>query len=104
MEAQRTKIAVSACTQYATNAKYVEVNSGRHSKVQVFPGMHALSPDEVDVYSSLAEKCQSARVTVMHNHCMSEQVHHPTPLVLVKQGTDYALRENRAWLRASASL
>ena len=65
---------MSACTQYATNAKYVEVNSGRHPKIRVYPGMHALSPDEVDVYTSLVEKCQSAQVTVMHNHCMSEQV------------------------------
>ena len=74
VEAQRTKLAVSACTQYATNAKYVEVNSGKHPRVRVFPGMHALSPDEVDVYSSLVDKCPSAHVTVMHNHCMSEQV------------------------------
>jgi hypothetical protein len=35
--------------------------------------MHALSPDEVDVYASLVASCQSAQVTVMHNHCMSEQ-------------------------------
>lgn len=74
MEAQRTKLAVSACTQYATNAKYVEVNSGKHPRVRVFPGMHALSPDEVDVHTSLVEKCPSAQLTVMHNHCMSEQV------------------------------
>ncbi len=36
--------------------------------------MHPLSPDEVDVYASLVESCPSAQVTVMHNHCMSEQV------------------------------
>lgn len=35
--------------------------------------MHALSPDECDVYTSLVEKCPSGQVTVMHNHCMSEQ-------------------------------
>lgn len=37
-------------------------------------GMHALSPDEVDVYTSLVDKCPTAQVTAMHNHCMSEQV------------------------------
>lgn len=74
VEAERTKLAVSACTRYATNAKYVEVNAGRHPKIHVFPGTHALSPDEVDVYASLVESCPSAQVTVMHNHCMSEQV------------------------------
>jgi hypothetical protein len=75
-EAQRTKIAVAACTHYATNAKYMEVNSGSHPKIRVFSGMHALNPDEVDVYSSLVECCppqSQARVTVMHNHCMSDQ-------------------------------
>lgn len=36
-------------------------------------GMHPLSPDEVDVYTSLVERCPSAHVTAMHNHCMSEQ-------------------------------
>ena len=41
--------------------------------------MHALSPDEVDVYTSLVERCHSARVTVMHNHCMSEQVNYKLP-------------------------
>jgi hypothetical protein len=35
--------------------------------------MHTLSPDECDVYSSLVDKCASGLVTVMHNHCMSEQ-------------------------------
>jgi hypothetical protein len=74
VEAQHTKLAVSASTQYATNAKYVEVNSGRHPQIAVFPGMHALSPDEVDVFSSLVDKCPSSRVTVLHHHCMSEQV------------------------------
>ena len=69
-----TKLAVAASTQYATNGKYVEVNSGRHPQIRVHPGMHALSPDEVDVYSSLVENCASARVTVMHNHCLTEQV------------------------------
>lgn len=73
VEAQRSRVAVSACAQYATNEKYVDVNRGSHPKIRVFPGMHALSPDEVDVYASLAESCPSARVTVMHNHCMSEQ-------------------------------
>ena len=38
MEAQHTKLAVSASSQYATNAKYVEVNSGKHPRVHVFPG------------------------------------------------------------------
>ena len=74
MEAQRTKLAVTASNQYATNAKYVEVNSGRHLQIRVYSGMHALSPDEVDVYSSLVERCPSARVSVMHNHSMTEQV------------------------------
>lgn len=74
VEAERTKLAVSACTRYATNAKYIEINSGKHLSIRVFPGMHALSPDEVDVYASLVESCPSAQVTVMHNHCMSEQV------------------------------
>lgn len=73
-EAQQTKLAVSACNQYATNAKYIEINSGRHPCIKVFPGMHALSPDEVDVYSSLVERCPSARVTVTHGHSMTEQV------------------------------
>ena len=75
-EAQRTKIAVAACTHYATNSKYIEVNSGNHPKIRVFNGMHALNPDEVDVYSSLVECCppqSHAMVTVMHNHCMSDQ-------------------------------
>jgi len=35
--------------------------------------MHALSPDECDVYSSLVDKCPSGTVAVTHNHCMSEQ-------------------------------
>ncbi len=61
-EAQVTKLAVSASSQYATNEKYVEVNSGRHPRIKVFKGMHALSPDEVDVYSSLVEGCPSAQV------------------------------------------
>jgi soluble lytic murein transglycosylase-like protein len=61
-EAQVTKLAVSASSQYATNEKYVEVNSGRHLLIKVFKGMHALSPDEVDVYSSLVEGCPSAQV------------------------------------------
>lgn len=39
MEAQHTKLAVSASSQYATNAKYVEVNSGRHPRVRVFSGL-----------------------------------------------------------------
>ena len=39
LEAQHTKLAVSASTQYAINAKYVEVNTGRHPRVNVFPGM-----------------------------------------------------------------
>ena len=42
MQAQMTKLAVSASSQYATNAKYMEVNSGKHPKVQVFPGLHPL--------------------------------------------------------------
>jgi hypothetical protein len=50
VEAQNTKLAVSAASQYATNAKYVEVNSGKHPRIRVFPGMHALSPDEVGVH------------------------------------------------------
>lgn len=62
LEAQNTKLAVSASTQYATNAKYVEVNSGKHPCIKVFAGMHALSPDEVDVYASLVENCPSAQV------------------------------------------
>lgn len=79
MEAQKTKLAVAASHQYATNAKYVEVNSGRHPQIRVYPGMHALSPDEVDVYSSLVERCPSAGVTVMHNHGMTEQVRATVP-------------------------
>jgi hypothetical protein len=99
VEAQSTKLAVAANTQYATNAKYIEVNSGKHPRIRVFPGcnpfiplqelglckkshlklllsqkalphhidnhvlaynhagMHALSPDEVDVYASLVDNC-----------------------------------------------
>ncbi len=72
-EAKNARSVVAACTQYATNAKYVEINSGKHPRIRVFRGMHALSPDEVDVFSSLVEGCPSACVTVMHNHCMSEQ-------------------------------
>ncbi len=34
VEAQSTKLAVSANTQYATNAKY----SGKHPRIKVFPG------------------------------------------------------------------
>ena len=73
-EAKNARNVISACTQYATNAKYMQVNSGQHPRIRVFPSMHALSPDEVDVYTSLVEPCASAVVTVMHNHCMSEQV------------------------------
>ena len=74
MEAQLTKLAVAASNQYDTNAKYVEVNSGRHPQIRVYSGMHALSPDEVNVYLSLVERCPSARVLVMHNHSTTEQV------------------------------
>lgn len=35
--------------------------------------MHPLTPDECDVYSNLVERSHTGRVTVMHNHCMSEQ-------------------------------
>ena len=38
VEAQSTKLAVAANTQYATNAKYIEVNSGKHPRIRVFPG------------------------------------------------------------------
>jgi hypothetical protein len=66
-EAQNTKLVVYASSQYATNAKYVEVNSGRHPRIRVFKGMHPLSPDEVDVYSSLVENCPSAQVSILHS-------------------------------------
>jgi hypothetical protein len=73
-EARNARNVITACTSYATNAKYMQVNGGQHPRIRVFPGMHALSPDEVDVYTSLVEPCASAIITVMHNHCMSEQV------------------------------
>jgi hypothetical protein len=72
-EAQQAKLVVSATAQYATNAKYVQINIGKHPRIQVFSGMHPLSPDECDVHASLVESCPSATVTIMHNHCMSEQ-------------------------------
>ncbi len=52
---------------------YVQINSGLEPRIKVFSDMHALSPDECDVYSNLVDKCSSGRVTVMHNHCMSQQ-------------------------------
>lgn len=51
----------------------MQINSGLENRIRVFSDMHALSPDECDVYSNLIEKCHSGQVTVMHNHCMSEQ-------------------------------
>jgi hypothetical protein len=71
-EAQNTKLAVYASHQYATNAKYVEVNSGKHPRIKVFKCMHPLSPDEVDVYSSLVENCQSAQVRICSIACVSQ--------------------------------
>ena len=73
-EAQQSRLVVSAIgEQYVNNARYVQINSGLEPRIKVFPRMHALNPDECDVYSSLVEKCASGKVTVMHNHCMSEQ-------------------------------
>lgn len=73
-EAQQSRLVVSAIgDQYVNNARYVQINSGLESRIKVHGNMHALSPDECDVYSSLVEKCPSGQVTVMHNHCMSEQ-------------------------------
>lgn len=40
LEAQNTRLAVSASSEYATNAKYIEVNSGLHPKVHVYEGMN----------------------------------------------------------------
>ena len=76
-----------------------------------FPaGMHALSPDEVDVYTSLVERCPSAHVTVMHNHCMSEQVCFWSMFSMellsklhVGAAELLTLQRGRAWLRDSDS-
>ena len=52
----------------------MQINSGQDPKIRVYPGMHALTPDECDVYSNLVERSDSGRAAVLHNHCMSEQV------------------------------
>lgn len=73
-DAQQSQVVVSAVgDQYMTNARYMQINSGLEPKIKVFPQMHPLSPDECDVYSGLVQRSQSGMVTVMHNHCMSEQ-------------------------------
>jgi hypothetical protein len=73
-DAQQSRLVVSAVgEQYVNNARYVQINSGLEPRIKVFSDMHALSPDECDVYSNLVDKCSSGKVTVMHNHCMSEQ-------------------------------
>lgn len=73
-DAQQSKLVVSAVgDQYVSNARYVQINGGSDPKIRVFPGMHAITPDECDVYSNLVERSNSGTVTVMHNHCMSEQ-------------------------------
>jgi Fe-S cluster assembly scaffold protein SufB len=73
-DAQQSQLVVSAVgDQYVTNARYVQINSGLEAKINVFAQMHPLSPDECDVYSGLVQRSPSGKVTVMHNHCMSEQ-------------------------------
>lgn len=73
-DAQQSKLVVSAVgDQYVSNARYMQINGGSDAKIRVFPGMHAIAPDECDVYSNLVERSNSGAVTVMHNHCMSEQ-------------------------------
>ena len=73
-DAQVSQVVVSAVgDQYVTNERYIQINSGLETKIKVFPQMHPLSPDECDVYSGLVQRSKSGRVTVMHNHCMSEQ-------------------------------
>lgn len=75
-DAQQSRLVVSAVgNQYVSNARYVQINSGLDPKIRVYPGMHAMTPDECDVYTNLVERSASGVATVMHNHCMSEQVH-----------------------------
>ena len=52
-----------------TSATSTENNADNLFEAQ----MHPLSPDECDVYSGLVQRSKSGKVTVMHNHCMSEQ-------------------------------
>ena len=74
-DAQQSRLVVSAVgDQYVSNARYMQINSGLDPKIRVYPGMHAMTPDECDVYTNLVERSASACATVMHNHCMSEQV------------------------------
>ena len=74
-DAQQSRLVVSAVgDQYVSNARYVQINSGLDPKIRVYAGMHAMTPDECDVYTNLVERSASGFATVMHNHCMSEQV------------------------------
>jgi hypothetical protein len=50
----------------------VEVNSGSDKRIKTSAGVHAVNPEECDVYSALLETCQSAIITPGINHTMTD--------------------------------
>jgi hypothetical protein len=46
-------ITSSTSVSYATNSRYIEINSGKDRHIDVSHVLHPLSPDECDVYTSL---------------------------------------------------
>lgn len=64
--------AVTSCSMYTNNAKYVTVNSGKDSRIRVSRLVHPLDPDECDVYSDLVDAAEHSSITAALNHCMNQ--------------------------------
>lgn len=64
--------AITSCSMYTNNAKYVNVNSGKDSRIRVSRLVHPLDPDECDVYSDLVEAAEHSSITAALNHCMNQ--------------------------------
>jgi hypothetical protein len=43
--------------------RYVAVNNGSDLRIKASAGLHAINPEECDVYSSLLDACQSGVIT-----------------------------------------
>jgi hypothetical protein len=50
-------------TKIEYNYRYVEVNSGTDCRIKTSAGIHAINPEECDVYSSLLDGCSSGVIT-----------------------------------------
>jgi hypothetical protein len=50
----------------------MEVNSGSDPRIQTSASVHAINPEECDVYSSLLDTCASGMITPCINHTMTD--------------------------------